>query len=112
MDLMSEMAAKFAQRRKNIDDGEKTDSSNTVNNKGTTKATTATTSLPATSAAPVQTSPRIPRKGSESHLAAPYTSNDLEKLKADILSEIRKDIEKAKQEILAAILDHQKNTKK
>jgi len=108
MDLMSEMAAKFAQRRKNIDEGDKTDSSNAAS-KATSKATT---TLPPTSAAPVQTSPRVPRKTSESQPTTNYTSSDLEKLKADILNEIRKDIEKAKQEILAAILDHQKPAKK
>jgi vasodilator-stimulated phosphoprotein len=108
MDLMSEMAAKFAQRRKHVDEGDKTDSSNAAS-KATSKATT---TLPPTSAAPVQTSPRVPRKTSESHPTTNYTSSDLEKLKADILNEIRKDIEKAKQEILAAILDHQKPAKK
>jgi enabled protein len=113
MDLMSEMAAKFAQRRKHIDDGEKPDSLNAANtNKATSKASAATTTLPATSAAPVQTSPRIPRKTSESHQSTNYTSSDLEKLKADILIEIRKDIEKAKQEILSAILDQHKPLRK
>jgi len=106
MDLMSEMAAKFAQRRKNIDEAEKSDSSNTANtNKATSKS--ATTTLPPTPAASVQTSPRVPRKSTDSQPTY-CTLNDLEKLKADILSEIRKDIEKAKQEILTAIQDCQK----
>jgi hypothetical protein len=106
MDLMSEMAAKFAQRRKNIDEAEKSDSSNTANtNKATSKS--ATTTLPPTPAASVQTSPRVPRKSTDSQPTY-CTLNDLEKVKADILSEIRKDIEKAKQEILTAIQDRQK----
>jgi hypothetical protein len=96
MDLMSEMAAKFAQRRKFIDENEKAES----NNKNPSKTTT---NLPPTSAGPATTSPRVGRKTTESQ----YTSIDLEKFKADILSELRKDIEKAKQEILNAILDNQ-----
>jgi hypothetical protein len=97
MDLMSEMAAKFAQRRKYIDENE------SVNIKTSPKATTITSALPPTTAGPVSTSPRVTRKTTESH----YTSNDLEKFKNDILIELRKDIEKAKQEILNAILDNQ-----
>jgi hypothetical protein len=109
MDLMSEMAAKFAQRRKHVDEVEKPDSSN--KNKASPKAST-TSTLPATTAAPVQTSPRVARKTTESQPTPHYTSSDLEKLKSDILAEIRKDIEKAKQEILTAILDQQKHIKK
>ena len=56
---------------------------------------------------PVTTSPRVGRKTLESQ----YTTLDLEKFKADILAELRKDIEKAKQEILNAILDNQQHTK-
>jgi hypothetical protein len=100
MDLMSEMAAKFAQRRKYIDENDKTETNNSINNKTQSKITT---TLPPTMAGPVTTSPRVGRKTNESQ----YTSADLEKLKADILSELRKDIEKAKQEILNAILDNQ-----
>jgi hypothetical protein len=107
MDLMSEMAAKFAQRRKNVDEGDKADSNTTA--KGTSKITT---SLPSVTAAPVSTSPRVVRKTTESQPTTNYTSTDLEKLKADILNEIRKDIEKAKQEILTAILDQQKSARK
>jgi hypothetical protein len=96
MDLMSEMAAKFAQRRKYIDDNEKTESNIKTSSK-------MTTNLPPTATGPVTTSPRVGRKTTESQ----YTSIDLEKFKADILNELRKDIEKAKQEILNAILDNQ-----
>ncbi|CAF5199479.1 unnamed protein product, partial [Rotaria magnacalcarata] len=64
-----------------------------------------------TTAAPVQTSPRSGRKTNESG-STNYTSADLEKFKIEILAEIRKDIEKAKQEILTAILDQQKRIKK
>ncbi|CAF4684062.1 unnamed protein product, partial [Rotaria magnacalcarata] len=67
--------------------------------------------LPPTTAAPVQTSPRSGRKTNESG-STNYTSADLEKFKIEILAEIRKDIEKAKQEILTAILDQQKRIKK
>ena len=111
MDLMSEMAAKFAQRRKHVDENEKPDSNPANTAKGSAKPPT-TSTLPAATAAPVQTSPRVARKTAESQPTPHYTSNDLEKLKADILSEIRKDIEKAKQEIITAILDHQKQIKK
>ena len=102
MDLMSEMAAKFAQRRKYIDENEKnerSESNNSINNKAPSK--------PPTTAGPVATSPRVARKTTESH----YTTNDLEKFKMDILNELRKDIEKAKQEILNAILDNTQHTK-
>lgn len=105
MDLMSEMAAKFAQRRKFIDENEKNESNNLTNNRTPSKM--ATTSLPPTATGPATTSPRVGRKIAEAN----FTSNDLEKLKMDILSEIRKDIEKAKQEILHAILDNQQHTK-
>ena len=66
-----------------------------------------TTTLPPTIAGPVTTSPRFARKSNEST----YATNDLEKFKIDILNEVRKDIEKAKQEILNAILDQQQHTK-
>ncbi|CAF5212268.1 unnamed protein product [Rotaria magnacalcarata] len=101
MDLMSEMAAKFAQRRKYIDENEKNDANNSINNKGSSKIST--TNLPPTIAGPAATSPRVGRKTTECN----YSSNELEKLKMDILNELRKDIEKAKQEILNAILDNQ-----
>ena len=101
MDLMSEMAAKFAQRRKFIDENEKTDSNNnSMNNKTPSKITS---NLPPTSAGPASTSPRVGRKTTDLQL----TSNDLEKFKADILTELRKEIDKAKQEILNALLDQQ-----
>ena len=105
MDLMSEMAAKFAQRRKYIDEYEKSESNNSINNRISSKMTT--TTLPLTTMAPVATSPRITRKTTDSY----STSNDLEKFKIDILNELRKDIEKAKQEILNVILDNQQHTK-
>ena len=110
MDLMSEMAAKFAQRRKMIDESEKIDSSNATSNKISLKVTT-TATLPPPTAPPSSTSPRIARKNNELH-STTHTSYELEKLKTDILVEIRKDIEKAKQEILNAILESQKRIKK
>ncbi|CAF0877514.1 unnamed protein product [Adineta ricciae] len=97
MDLMSEMAAKFAQRRKLIDENEPNNSMNKVPAK-------VTSCMPTT---PAVTSPRVTRKTTES----PYTSNDLEKFKTEILAEFRKEIEKAKQEILNAILDNLQQTK-
>lgn len=100
MDLMSEMAAKFAQRRKFIDENEKTESNTSMNNKTPSKVTS---NLPPSTAGPVSTSPRVGRKTTESQ----FTINDLEKFKADILAEFRKEIDKAKQEILNALLDHQ-----
>ncbi|CAF1120218.1 unnamed protein product [Adineta steineri] len=112
MDLMSEMAAKFAQRRKQVDEGDKTDSSNTANTGKTSSKVLPSTTLPPTTPAIVPTSPRVTRKASESHSTPNYTANDLDKLKTEILTEIRKDIEKAKQEIITAILDRQKPIKK
>lgn len=100
MDLMSEMAAKFAQRRKFIDENEKPDSNTSMNNKTPSKVTS---NLPPSTAGPVSTSPRVGRKTAESS----FTLNDLEKFKTDILAEFRKEIDKAKQEILNALLDHQ-----
>ncbi|CAF1167287.1 unnamed protein product [Adineta ricciae] len=112
MDLMSEMAAKFAQRRKQVDEGEKPDSSNVTNSVKASSKTVPTSTLPPTPVAPLQTSPRINRKMSESQTGPHITANDLEKLKTDILTEIRKDIEKAKQEILTALVDRQKTIRK
>ncbi|CAF1047421.1 unnamed protein product [Adineta steineri] len=112
MDLMSEMAAKFAQRRKQVDEGDKTDSSNTANTGKTSSKVLPSTTLPPTTPATVPTSPRVTRKASESHSTPNYTANDLDKLKTEILTEIRKDIEKAKQEIITAILDRQKPIRK
>ncbi|CAF0961533.1 unnamed protein product [Adineta ricciae] len=100
MDLMSEMAAKFAQRRKVIDENEKNEPNNSMN-KVPAKVTSCMSTTPAV------TSPRVTRKTTES----PYTSNDLEKFKTEILTEFRKEIEKAKQEILNAILDNLQQTK-
>ncbi|CAF5145434.1 unnamed protein product, partial [Rotaria sp. Silwood1] len=97
----------FAQRRKYIDENEKNESNNSVNNKTPSKITATTTNLPPATAGPVTTSPRVGRKTTETN----YISTDLEKLKIDILNEIRKDIEKANQEILNAILDNQQHTK-
>ncbi|CAF0933883.1 unnamed protein product [Adineta ricciae] len=112
MDLMSEMAAKFAQRRKQVDEGEKADSSNVTNSVKASSKTVPTSTLPPTPVAPLQTSPRINRKMSDSQTGPHITANDLEKLKIDILTEIRKDIEKAKQEILTALVDRQKTIRK
>ncbi|CAF4838355.1 unnamed protein product, partial [Rotaria magnacalcarata] len=79
------MAAKFAQRRKVIDENVKPDSSHANNNnKASSKLTAAT--LPPTTAAPVQTSPRSGRKTNESG-STNYTSADLEKFKIEILAE-------------------------
>lgn len=111
MDLMSEMAAKFAQRRKFIDENDKSETSNVLTNNNINSKITSkvvSNSLPPTSTGcGSTTSPRVGRKTNESHC----TSTDLEKFKADILSEIRKDIEKAKQDILNALFDHQQHTK-
>jgi len=99
MDLMSEMAAKFAQRRKFLDENDKNESTNGSNANNSNKISAKlSTTLP-----PTTTSPRVARKIIESQ----SNSTDLEKFKAEILAELRKDIEKAKQEILNAIFDNQ-----
>lgn len=99
MDLMSEMAAKFAQRRKLLDENEKNETHSSMSNSnGNAKnlGKVLPTTLPSTS-------PCFTRKTTESH----STASDLEKFKSELLTEIRKDIEKAKQEILHALLDYQ-----